>query len=126
MSRFCDQPSRNFPVILRCFANRCAMRGAWIIVAALLAAPALANTANGADKWKAGDWRGAVAAWQTPAGETGDDLAAWWTVFGDPALEALVAETRARNKDLAAATARMEAYAAAVGMAPMYWPRAAR
>lgn len=67
MSRFCDQPSRNFPVILRCFANRCAMRGAWIIVAALLAAPALANTANGADKWKAGDWRGAVAAWQTPA-----------------------------------------------------------
>ncbi len=57
------------------------------------------------------------AAWQTPAGETGDDLAAWWTVFGDPALEALVAETRARNKDLAAATARMEAYAAAVGMA---------
>lgn len=57
------------------------------------------------------------AAWQTPAGESAETLAAWWTTFGDPALEALVAETRARNKDLAAATARMEAYAAAVGMA---------
>lgn len=57
------------------------------------------------------------AAWQTPARESPEILTAWWTVFGDPALEALVAETRARNKDLAAATARMEAYAAAVGMA---------
>ncbi len=56
-------------------------------------------------------------AWQTPAGESADTLTAWWTTFGDPALEALVAETRAQNKDLAAATARMEAYAAAVGMA---------
>ena len=61
------------------------------------------------------------AAWQTPAGESADTLAAWWTTFGDPALEALVADVRAQNKDLAAAAARMEAYAAAVGMARADW-----
>ena len=59
----------------------------------------------------------APEAWRSPAGESAEALTEWWKVFGDPALEALVGEVRAQNKDLAAAVARMEAYAAAVGMA---------
>ena len=57
------------------------------------------------------------AAWQTPAGESGETLAEWWRVFGDPDLEALVAAARANNRDLKAAAARLDSYAAAVGMA---------
>ncbi|NCA81802.1 MAG: efflux transporter outer membrane subunit [Opitutae bacterium] len=59
----------------------------------------------------------APEAWRTPAGESPETLTEWWKVFNDPALEALVGEVRAQNKDLAAAVARMDAYAAAVGMA---------
>lgn len=59
----------------------------------------------------------APEAWRTPAGESPETLTEWWKVFDDPALEALVGEVRAQNKDLAAAVARMDAYAAAVGMA---------
>ncbi len=55
-------------------------------------------------------------AWQTPAGESAETLTEWWTVFNDPALEGLVGDVRAQNKNLAAAVARMDAYAAAVGM----------
>lgn len=60
-------------------------------------------------------------AWRTPAGESADTLADWWRVFNDPALEALVGEVRAQNRDLAAAVARMEAYAATYGMARADW-----
>ncbi len=61
------------------------------------------------------------AAWRGPAGASGDTMAEWWTVFGDPALEGLVADTRAHNRDLAAAAARMEGYAASLGMARADW-----
>ncbi len=41
---------------------------AWIIAGlALLATPAFATVATGAEKWRAGDWPGAIAEWTTPA-----------------------------------------------------------
>ena len=59
----------------------------------------------------------APEAWQTPAGESSDTLAEWWTIFNDPALAGLVEDVRGQNRDLAAAAARMEAFAASYGMA---------
>jgi TPR repeat protein len=38
-----------------------------VLVAAAVAVPALATTAEGVRKWRAGDWAGAVAAWTQPA-----------------------------------------------------------
>jgi len=65
-------------------------------------------------------------AWQGTAGESDDTMAEWWAVFGDPALEDLVADVRAENRDLAAAVARMEGYAASLGMARAdFFPTAA-
>lgn len=56
-------------------------------------------------------------AWQGPAGESSDTMAQWWTVFGDEALAGLMTDARANNRDLAAAVARLEGYAASLGMA---------
>ena len=42
---------------------------------------------------------------------------AWWTLFGDPALDALVGEALASNQDLAAAAARVAEARALVGLA---------
>ena len=65
-------------------------------------------------------------AWRGVTGESDETMAEWWTVFGDPALEGLVADVRANNRDLAAAVARMEGYAASLGMARAdYFPTAA-
>ncbi|MDD2240554.1 MAG: efflux transporter outer membrane subunit [Kiritimatiellae bacterium] len=62
-------------------------------------------------------------AWQGATGDSSDTMAQWWTVFGDAALETLVAEARANNRDLAAAVARMDSTAAALGMArAAYFP----
>lgn len=55
-------------------------------------------------------------AWQAAAGDSAILLTEWWTLFHDPALEELVADARSQNKDLSAAAARMEAYAASYGM----------
>jgi multidrug efflux system outer membrane protein len=41
----------------------------------------------------------------------------WWTLFGDPALDGLVAEALAANQDLAAAAARVEEARALAGIA---------
>ncbi|MDZ7666535.1 MAG: TolC family protein [Desulfotignum sp.] len=41
----------------------------------------------------------------------------WWRVFDDPDLTRLVSDVKQQNRDLAAATARLESYAAAYGMA---------
>ncbi len=59
--------------------------------------------------------------WQSPAGEVAAIPEDWWRVFGDPALEGLVAEAQGGNRDLAAAAARMEGYAASVGMVRADW-----
>lgn len=65
-------------------------------------------------------------AWQAPAGDSAETLEEWWKVFKDPALESLVEDVRAGNRDLAAAAARMDAYAASYGMARAdYYPAVA-
>lgn len=43
------------------------MRQALLLVTLALAVPAVATTADGVRKWRAGDWAGAVAAWNQPA-----------------------------------------------------------
>lgn len=82
---------------------------------ALLAPLALAGCAAGsayqsptlpvADAWKA------TAATARPA------PGSWWTSFGDPALDALVAQALAANPDIDVAFARVEQARAAAGMA---------
>ena len=58
-------------------------------------------------------WRNAPEA--AEAGNAGNG-AGWWTVFGDPALDALVERVHAENYSLASAVATMEAYAAQLNM----------
>ncbi|MEX1300976.1 MAG: TolC family protein [Desulfotignum sp.] len=41
----------------------------------------------------------------------------WWLVFDDPDLTRVVSDVKEQNRDLAAATARLDSYAAAYGMA---------
>ncbi len=56
------------------------------------------------------------AGWQGATGESDETLAAWWTLFDDPALDTLLAEVRTNNRQLAMAVANMERYAAMYGM----------
>jgi NodT family efflux transporter outer membrane factor (OMF) lipoprotein len=58
--------------------------------------------------------------------ETADNLSSfeptalydeWWLVFDDPDLTRLVSDVKEQNRDLVAATARLDSYAAAYGMA---------
>jgi NodT family efflux transporter outer membrane factor (OMF) lipoprotein len=58
--------------------------------------------------------------------ETADNLSSfepialyddWWLVFDDPDLTRLVSDVKEQNRDLAAAAARLDSYAAAYGMA---------
>jgi len=55
--------------------------------------------------------------WQGRTGAFNASQAAWWTVFEDPQLDALLQMVRVNNRQLAAAVATMERYAAMVGMA---------
>lgn len=73
------------------------------------------------------DGPAAPAAWTAPLpqGPAAPDLRAWWKLFGDPALDALVDEALARNLDLAIAThrlreARLQAGRAAVQFRPSF------
>src|SRR5262245_46007894 len=51
------------------------------------------------------------------------DVATWWTVFGDPELDALIARATAGNLDLRAAAARVEqARAGRAVVAGGLWP----
>jgi len=62
------------------------------------------------------------AAWAESAQNPSKD-GNWWRVFGDPALEALVAEALARNSDLARAAARVDEARALLGQAEApYFP----
>ena len=47
--------------------------------------------------------------------------AAWWTVFGDEALDSLVSRVHANNQSLAAAVATMDSYAAQLNMTRAEW-----
>ena len=68
--------------------------------------------------------------WSAPAAEAlsaaeggAPEMAAWWTVFGDAALEALLLEVRTNNCTLAAALARQEALEARYGASRgALWP----
>ena len=63
--------------------------------------------------------------WDGPEAWSGDapvssplpDGAPWWSVFGDPVLDALEAELLAENPSLAAAVARLDSAAAQLGIA---------
>jgi NodT family efflux transporter outer membrane factor (OMF) lipoprotein len=60
---------------------------------------------------------------ESPAGaDAGDQPGRWWQVFGDPQLEALLAEAFDHNLDIAEAVARLEAAEAAarVGAAGLF------
>jgi NodT family efflux transporter outer membrane factor (OMF) lipoprotein len=60
-------------------------------------------------------------AWQTAAAKdlarSGEPLQTWWKVFKDPALDALIADVRTNNFNLAAAAARLDEAAARYGVA---------
>lgn len=43
------------------------MRGILFLIGLALSAPSMASVAAGAEKWRAGDWNGAVAEWTAPA-----------------------------------------------------------
>ncbi len=52
-----------------------------------------------------------------------EELARWWTLFGDPVLEGLVGKALAGNLDMAQARARLvQAREAAVQAGAAYWP----
>ncbi len=79
---------------------------------------------------RAVDGIAAPAAWTTAPGQLFDGAAAadaahgaWWTGFGDPDLDRLVADVLAGNRDLQAAAARLDAAAAlgTIAGAPL-WP----
>ncbi len=55
-------------------------------------------------------------AWMNEAGASDASLAEWWLVFDDVRLNQLLHDLRANNRNLAAAVANMERYAAQYGM----------
>jgi NodT family efflux transporter outer membrane factor (OMF) lipoprotein len=58
------------------------------------------------------------AGWRTPAvGPAAPVERDWWRAFGDPALDALVAQALARNTDVRVAQARLQEYRARVTVA---------
>ena len=90
------------------------------LVAALAAATALSGCASVPDTPAPQVMRDpatleAAQAFAAPQGAFPDDR--WWTVWGDPALDALVAEALAASPDLAVATARARQAQALVGQA---------
>lgn len=62
-----SRPSVPFPAIHRQPATKPAMRAHLLVVLALLASPVAASVAEGQDRWRKGDWAGAVAEWSAPA-----------------------------------------------------------
>jgi multidrug efflux system outer membrane protein len=57
-------------------------------------------------------------AWPTESGQVAENVAAdWWKAYHDPALDALMAEALAHNRDLALAAARIEEVRANLGLA---------
>jgi outer membrane protein, multidrug efflux system len=57
-------------------------------------------------------------AWPTESGQVAENVAAdWWKAYNDPALDALMAEALAHNRDLALAAARIEEVRANLGLA---------
>lgn len=55
--------------------------------------------------------------WQAPATQSVEAVDHWWQAFHDPALDALVQQTLARNNDLAAATLKLRRAQLQAGLA---------
>ena len=88
---------------------------AWLTGCATPGAPVRITEPAAPDAWTA----------PVPQGPAAPELRAWWKLFGDPALDALVEEALARNLDLAIAThrlreARLQAGRAAVQFRPSF------
>ena len=67
--------------------------------------------------FQAPEWDGPEAWSGDAAAATLPDGAPWWSVFNDPVLDALEAELLEQNPSLDAAVARLDAYAAQLGIA---------
>ncbi len=77
-------------------STACAVLGTWL--AGCASAPPVQQPEAGID---------IPGHWSAPAGIAAAEPA-WWRRFGDPALEALIAETLDNNRDLRAAAARVD------------------
>ena len=87
------------------------------LAAALL--PLIVGCLSVGPDFQAPDWDGPEA-WSganAPVASPLPDGAPWWSVFGDPVLDALEAELLEQNPSLAAAVARLDASAAQLGIA---------
>ncbi|WP_423193781.1 efflux transporter outer membrane subunit [Cupriavidus sp. H18C2] len=94
-----------------------ARAGAWLATAALLGACARVGPdfQPQPEAWSAG-WR-SDAIEQVSTQQAEPDLRQWWQVFGDPVLEALMAEADAGNADVKVAGLRVMEARAQLGMA---------
>ena len=92
-------------------------RARCLAAAALL--PFLAGCLSVGPDFRAPEWDGpeSWSATNAPVASPLPDGAPWWSVFGDPVLDELEAELLAQNPTLSAALARLDASAAALGIA---------
>ena len=90
-------------------------RARHLAAAALL--PLIAGCLSVGPDFQAPEWDGpeAWSATNAPVASPLPDGAPWWSVFGDPVLDALEAELLEQNLSLAAAVARLDSAAAQLG-----------
>ena len=90
-------------------------RARCLAAAALL--PLIAGCLSVGPDFRAPEWDGpeAWSATNAPVASPLPDGAPWWSVFGDPVLDALEAELLEQNLSLAAAVARLDSAAAQLG-----------
>lgn len=100
----------------RCFGNvRAGLDGGFRMVCVMVAALTAGCAAVAPDL--SASQAQVPSGWQTPAGESNLELSDWWTRFGDPDLDRMIADVRTANLDLAAAVARIDGYAARYSIA---------
>ena len=87
------------------------------IFAAAALLPLIAGCLSVGPDFRAPEWDGpeAWSATNAPVASPLPDGAPWWSVFGDPVLDALEAELLEQNLSLAAAVARLDAAVAQLG-----------
>ena len=90
-------------------------RARCLVAAALL--PLVAGCLSVGPDFRAPEWDGpeSWSATNAPVASPLPDGAPWWSVFGDPVLDALEAELLEQNLSLAAAVARLDSAAALLG-----------
>ena len=89
------------------------------VLAAAALLPFFAGCFSVGPDFRAPEWDGpdAWSAANAPVASPLPDGAPWWSVFGDPVLDALEAELMEQNPSLAAAVARLDSAAAQLGVA---------